>query len=84
VLWTRKGGEGRGSASITAADGKLFIRYSDGWVVLASATADKYEELGAFKVPNGTNNTWAHPVVLDGKLYVREREVVYCYDVKAK
>ncbi len=84
VLWTRKGGEGRGSASVTAADGKLFIRYSDGWVVLASATADKYEELSAFKVPNGTNNTWAHPVVVDGKFFVREREVVYCYDVKAK
>jgi outer membrane protein assembly factor BamB len=84
VLWTRKGGEGRGSASITAADGKLFIRYSDGWVVLASATADKYEELSSFKVPNGTNNTWAHPVVVDGKFFVRERDVVYCYDVKAK
>ena len=84
VLWTRKGGEGRGSASITAADGKLFIRYSDGWVVLASATAEQYEELSAFKVPNGTRDTWAHPVVVDGKFFVREREVVYCYDVKAK
>lgn len=84
VLWTRKGGEGGGSAALTAADGKLFIRYSDGWVVLASATADRYEELGAFKVPNGTQNTWAHPVVLDGKLFVREKDAVYCYDVAAK
>jgi outer membrane protein assembly factor BamB len=84
VLWTRKGGEGGGSASLTAADGKLYVRYSDGWVVLVDAAADKYTELGAFRVPNGKSNTWAHPVVVGGKLYVREREVVYCYDVAAK
>ncbi|MDY3558643.1 PQQ-like beta-propeller repeat protein [Gemmata sp. JC673] len=84
VLWTRKGGEGRGSASLTYADGKLYIRYSDGWVVLADATADKYTEISAFKVPNGKNDTWAHPVVVDGKFYVRERDVLWCYDVAAK
>lgn len=84
VLWSRKGGEGRGSASLTYADGKLYIRYSDGWVVLADATADKYVEVSAFKVPNGRNDTWAHPVVLDGKLYIRERDVLWCYNVAAK
>lgn len=84
VLWSRQGGEGRGSASLTYADGKLYIRYSDGWVVLADATADKYVEISAFKVPNGRNDTWAHPVVLDGKLYVRERDVLWCYNVAAK
>ena len=40
--------------------------------------------LSAFKVPNGRNNTWAHPVVVGGKLYIRELDVVYCYDVAAK
>jgi hypothetical protein len=84
VLWTRKGGEGRGSASMTCADGTLYIRYSDAWVVLADATADKYVQLGAFKVPNGKNNTWAHPVVIDGKLYVRELDTLWVYDVKAR
>jgi hypothetical protein len=39
VRWSRKGGEGRGSASLTYADGRLYIRYSDGWVVLADAAA---------------------------------------------
>ena len=53
-----QGGEGGGSASMTYADGKLYIRYSDGWVALVDATADKYTELGAFKVPNGRSNTW--------------------------
>jgi outer membrane protein assembly factor BamB len=83
VLWTRKGGEGHGSASITSADGKLYIRYSDGWVVLADATGNQYKEISAFKVTN-RGNTWAHPVVAGGKLYIRERETLYCYDVTAK
>ncbi|AMV23282.1 outer membrane biogenesis protein BamB [Gemmata sp. SH-PL17] len=84
VLWTRKGGEGRGSASLTYADGKLYIRYSDGWVALVDATADKYTEISAFKVPNGKNNTWAHPVVVGGRFYVRELDTLWCYDVMAK
>ena len=66
-----------------AADGKLYIRYSDGWVVLADATANQYKEISAFKVQN-RGNTWAHPVVVGGKLYIRERDALYCYDVTAK
>jgi outer membrane protein assembly factor BamB len=83
VLWIRKGGDGGGSASITYADGKLYIRYADGWVVLADATANQYTQISAFKVTN-KGNTWAHPVVAGGKLYIREREVLYCHDVGAK
>jgi hypothetical protein len=82
VLWTRKGGEGGGSASLTCADGKLFIRYSNGWVALVDANADKYTQLGAFKVPNGKSDTWAHPVVIDGKLYIRELDTLWVYNVK--
>lgn len=84
VQWTRKGGKGGGSASLTAADSKLYIRYSDGWVVLADAIADKYTEVSSFKVPNGKDNTWAHPVVVGGRFYVRERDTLWCYDVSAK
>ncbi|MBM3982899.1 MAG: polyvinylalcohol dehydrogenase [Planctomycetes bacterium] len=85
VLWSREGRtNGGGSASLTAADGKVFVRYSDGWVVMLDANAQKYTELGSFKVPNGRNNTWAHPVVLDGKLYVRELDTLWVYNVKGK
>ncbi|MCI0702917.1 MAG: PQQ-like beta-propeller repeat protein [Planctomycetia bacterium] len=84
VLWTRDGGKGSGSAALTFADGKLYIRYADGWVVLADATADSYTEISSFKVPNAQGNCWAHPVVVGGKLYIRERDTLWCYDVKAK
>jgi len=84
VLWTRDGGKGGGSASLTYADGKLYIRYADGWVVLADATTSEYTEISSFKVPNGSGDCWAHPVVIGGKLYIRERDTLWCYDVKAK
>ncbi|WP_145211642.1 PQQ-binding-like beta-propeller repeat protein [Planctomycetes bacterium TBK1r] len=76
-------GSGRKSASITAADGKLFIRFSDGTVALVPASPDEYEERGSFKIPgSGERPSWAHPVVVGGKLYLREGDQILCYDVK--
>jgi outer membrane protein assembly factor BamB len=85
VLWTRKNGsEGGGSASLTYADGMLYVRYQNGWVALVSADPKGYKFVSTFRVPNGTGNCWAHPVVIGGKFYVREQDVIWCYDVAAK
>ncbi len=77
----RKGG---GSASMTYADGNLYIHYANGYVGLVPATADGYKEKGSFKLPGSSNESWAHPVVLDGRLYVRDHDTLWVYDVKAK
>jgi outer membrane protein assembly factor BamB len=86
VAWKRQGGrQGRGSASLTSADGLLVIRYQDGWVHLVEAGAGKpYAEISQFKIANSDSNSWAHPVVLDGKLYIREKGVVWCHDIIAR
>jgi outer membrane protein assembly factor BamB len=87
VKWKRTQAKGkfsgRGSASLTYADGNLYVRYADGYVCLVPASPKGYEEKGAFKIPNSNTNSWAHPVVIDGRLYLREKDVVWCYDVKA-
>lgn len=84
-VWRKKGqSAGRSSASLTYADGHLYIRYSNGVVVLVPATAAGYAEKGTFKIPNSNSNSWAHPVVIGGRLYLREKDVVYCYDVSAR
>jgi outer membrane protein assembly factor BamB len=84
VKWKRdKNSKGGGSASMTYADGKLYIRYSNGWVSLVDPTTS-YQEISTFKVPNGTNDCWAHPVVVGGKMLIREKDIVWCYDVKEK
>jgi outer membrane protein assembly factor BamB len=81
VQWKSRGA-GKKSASVTAADGKLIVRFSNGTVVLAKASPEGYEELSDFKTPDsGDRPSWAHPVIADGNLYLREGDKIYCYDI---
>jgi outer membrane protein assembly factor BamB len=82
IKWKMERGKGNGSASLTFADGLLYIRFANGWVSLVNPESGK--EISSFKVPNGTRDCWAHPVVVGGKLYVREQNTLWCYEVKAK
>lgn len=85
VIWTREdNSSGGGSASLTYADGMLYVRYDNGWVSLVSADPKAYKEISTFRVPNGSGNCWAHPVVVGGKLYLREKDLIWCHDVSAK
>jgi len=85
IKWTKKErSEGRGSASLVYADKHLYIHYDNGYAVLVPAAPDAYTEKGSFKIPNATSNSWAHPVVLDGKLYLRDKDILWVYNVKAK
>lgn len=82
VVWPgRNQTKGRGSASLTYADGHLYVRYSNGWMALVEANPEKYNEKSGFQIPNSDRNSWAHPVVVGGKMYLREKDVLWCYDV---
>jgi outer membrane protein assembly factor BamB len=84
IKW-KKRGSGQGSAAIAAADGRLYLHYADGTMVLARASPNEYAEVGSFKVPgSGERPSWAHPVIANGKLYVREQDRILCYDIRAK
>jgi outer membrane protein assembly factor BamB len=84
IKWKREGSR-KGSAAIAAADGRLYLHYADGTMVLARASPDEYAEVGSFKVPgSGERPSWAHPVVANGKLYVREQDRILCYDIRAR
>ena len=51
----------------------------------AKADPEGYKETGSFKVPHsGGRPSWAVPVIVGGKMYVREGDYLLCYDVKAK
>jgi len=81
ILWQGRG-SGRGSASVTAADGRLYVRFSDGVVALAKLGTKKYEEVGSFTVPgSGERPSWSHPVIDGGKLFLREQDAIYSYDI---
>jgi hypothetical protein len=40
---------------------------------------------GRFDQPDRTSSpAWTHPVIANGKLYVRDQDLLLCYDIKAK
>jgi outer membrane protein assembly factor BamB len=85
IQWKRSSNyEGQGSVSIVYADGRLYMHYANGYVALVEASPQAYKEHGVFKIPGATSNSWAHPVVAGGKLYLRDKDVLWCYDVRAK
>jgi len=85
VLWRRKDDQGarQNSASVTYADDRLYFHYQNGVVALVEASPDGYNEVGSFKVKTD-GNAWAHPVVVGGRLYLREGDALYCYEVREK
>lgn len=72
---------GKGSAAVTMADGQIIFRYQDGVLALVRATPSGYELNGTFKPEYQERESWSHPVVVDGKLYLREQNKLMCYDI---
>ncbi len=84
VNWKSRG-SGRESAAVAAADGHLYVHYADGTMTLVTASPDGFDEVGHFTVPgSGERPSWAHPVILAGRLYLREGDTVVCYDLRAQ
>jgi hypothetical protein len=76
-------------AALVYADGLLIcVTQEEGEVVLMKAVPDQYTELSRFKLPKESalrptkGKVWTHPVLADGKLYLRDQELVFCYQVK--
>jgi len=79
-LWRRRG-PGTGSAAVVYADGRLYFRYQDGVMALIEATTAGYRLKGRFNIPGAGGDSWSHPVVSHGRLYLREQDDLWVYDV---
>ena len=76
-----------GKGSICYADGRLYCRNEGGkgTLYLVEANPERYVEHGRFDQPNRSNlSAWPHPLIANGKLYVRDQDVLLCFDVKQK
>lgn len=72
-----------GICSLLYADGMLFARDEGGRMNLVKASPDKFEKLASFDQPDRSGATaYPHPVIADGKLYLRDQDMVFCYDVR--
>ncbi len=85
VIWGGdERGPGGGSAAVTYADGLLVFRYQDGIVALIEATPEGYRLKGSFRPEYQERESWAHPVIVDGRLYLREQDKLMCYDLRGR
>ncbi|HYG77544.1 MAG TPA: PQQ-binding-like beta-propeller repeat protein [Planctomycetota bacterium] len=70
------------TAAMVWAEGRLYTLFENGIVQLLKPAGDKFEVAGQFKLIEKTTEAWAHPVLLDGRLYLRHHETLWCYDVR--
>jgi len=81
VAWSNRS---VGKGSVTSADGCLYVRSERGTVALVEANPQRYVERSHFEQPFRTNApAWPYPVVSNGRLYLRDQDVMLCYAVGA-
>jgi outer membrane protein assembly factor BamB len=73
-----------GKGSLVFADERLYLFSENGVVGLAEASAAGYREHGRFSLRAGNLPTWSHPVVSGGKLFLRDQDTIYAYNVAAR
>lgn len=74
-----------GKGSVAYADGHLYVRSEGGPIALVEATPAGYREKGRFDQPDrSSKRAWAHPVIAGGRLYLRDWDVLLCYDIKGQ
>ncbi|MFT4637363.1 MAG: outer membrane protein assembly factor BamB [Verrucomicrobiales bacterium] len=86
-VWSNEKDLGKGA--IGCADGMLYcVDENDGTVVLIEASPKEWKESGRFKLDPQTKfrspsgKIWTHPVIANGKLYLRDQDLFFCFDVK--
>jgi outer membrane protein assembly factor BamB len=85
VLWDKPGDGKVTKVSVVLADGRIYYRLEDGTLLLIEPNKKEYVERGRFKQPDRSRSpAWAHPVIANGKLYVRDQDLLLCYDIQAK
>ncbi|MCC9654761.1 PQQ-like beta-propeller repeat protein [Rhodopirellula sp. JC737] len=87
TLWVEKL-RGNTSGSIGFADGRLYCyNDKDGTVVLVEPSAEEWSPQGSLTLPRettlprGSGAIWAHPVIADQTLYIRDQNLVFAFDI---
>ena len=71
------------------ADRLLCFDEKNGLLVVAAASPDGWKEFGRMEIPERMKDdpsmdraTWTHPVVANGNLYLRDHDLLFCFDLK--
>ena len=75
--------------SLCYAEGLLYLHGEEGDVALIEASPEAYKERGHFTPPgqpkhgNAMEKAWAYPVIANGRLYIRDLNNLWCYEIRA-
>ncbi len=95
IVWNERDAfETRSGATMAVGD-MLYLLSQEGQVGLVKASREKFDLVSEFKLPqlsafpqmrpsSKDSAVWSHPVVANGRLYLRDCELIYCYDIAAK
>ena len=77
-----------GKGPVSCADGMLYcVDENNGTVALSDASPKGWQEHGRFKIDPQTTQRkpdgriWTHPVISNGRLYLRDQELIHCYKI---
>ena len=92
VLWNERDAL-EGGGSIISAEGRLYLYSDQGEVVLLEANPKEWTEISRFAIPatsklrkaadtSKSAGIWAHPAIANGRLFLRDDELIFCYDIR--
>ena len=82
-----------GRVSLIYADGLLYLHGLNGDLALIEATPEGYRERGRFTPPDQPRHkmvdgypeqAFAHPVIANGRLYIRDLTTLWAFDIKGR
>ena len=68
--------------NVVYADGMLYCYSEKGTMNLVKPNPEKFELVSSFKVPFGTDQHWAHPIIHEGVLYMRHGDALMAYGLR--
>jgi outer membrane protein assembly factor BamB len=82
ILWRARDAP---KGSLAFADGRLYLRAEDGELILIEPSRERLIERGRFDQPDRSESpAWTHPVIANGRVYIRDQDLLLCYDVTSK
>jgi outer membrane protein assembly factor BamB len=95
VLWSEGQKLAGRSGSIIFGDGRLYLYSDEGEVGLLTPSPKGWDEAGHFELPEKSKareegapghghsgGIWTHPIIANGRLYLRDQELLFCYDIR--
>ena len=88
IVWSEKSNEIGKGAILGVNDRLLLLDMQTGRTAVIAASPEGWKEFGRMDIPERTkiitqdNNVWTHPVVANDKLYIRDQDLLFCFDIR--